>query len=172
MHGYVTTKIRGAHYALRVTIGAYFAIEDQAEGGIKGLTERLGTFNHTVSDVRIGVVNALVGAGMDMGKAFDTFAAFKLSDITALAAALALALEQCAWGIDDTGKPSKKEEPLTLADVYESCFIIGLNPWDVDRMTLFQWGRCVEGFNIKQGGEASIAPPTNDELTDLFARYT
>lgn len=172
MHGYVTTKIRGAHYALRVTIGAYFAIEDQADGGIKGITDRLADLTHTVADVRIGIINALVGAGMDMAKAYDAFARFTLQDMPALAVALNLAIDACSWGIDDNGKTAKKGDPLTLADVYESCFIIGIKPWDVDRMTLFQWGRCVEGFNIKQGGESSIDPPSSEELTDLFARYT
>lgn len=171
MHGYVTTKISGAHYALRVTIGAYFAIEDQAEGGVKGLAERLTSFTQTVTDLRIGVVNALVGAGMDMAKAYDTFARFKMKDMSALAVALNLAIDACSWGIEDKGKAGDKGDPLTLGDVYESCYLIGIKPWDADRMTLFQWGRCVEGFNLQQGGETSIVPPTSEELAALFERY-
>lgn len=72
-------------------------------------------------------------------------------------------------------KPASSSDEIRLksraADIYSMGFQIGLKPHEVRSMTVWEWGRCVEGWNSAHGAGDEVKAPAKSELDALVAKY-
>jgi hypothetical protein len=47
---------------------------------------------------------------------------------------------------------------------------MGFTPQQVDAMSLWQFGACIDGWNRSQGGDEDVDPPTAEEFEDMVRR--
>ncbi|WP_413709387.1 GTA-gp10 family protein [Rhizobium sp. Rhizsp82] len=164
----ITHDLAGAPRAFRMTIGAYFEIDRQAEGGVAAAFARFDDRSFTVHDLSVSVAALMVGAGMPAEQARSI--RLRLSE-SELAAAICLAAIDAAASQEEDDEPAGKGEPLTQAGLYANAFALGIRPADVDKMTFAEFECCVKGWARMNGQEDEIEAPSAGELDDLVARY-
>lgn len=49
---------------------------------------------------------------------------------------------------------------------------MGFTPQQVGAMSFWQFAACVDGYNLANGGEETIEPPTREEYDDLLRRLS
>jgi hypothetical protein len=117
----------------------------------------------------------LFGAAVPASRVERILAKFKLRDVRT---SLLLCQAIISSGMfspkgEESGKRKGKDEgeTLTLGDVYQNAFAIGLKPREVDMLTIWEYAQCVKGFAIAHGVEDEIEAPDQDEIASMFAKY-
>lgn len=171
IHGLVVQDFAGAPRAFRLTLPAYFAVNDDCEGGIIGLLGRLAAAEFYVGEIASAIRALLAGGGMRAEDAAAAADKMRLADLRGAAGIVARALI-AGLARDDDDEPSEGDgEAVTIGDIYSTGFAIGLKPRDLDQLTPWEFSRCVRGWNIAHGGEPELKAPKQDELAALMERY-
>lgn len=166
MHGLIIDHLAGEPQAFRVTIPAYFRLDEPGE-----IYRRLVTGDWTLADVVTVLRAALIGAGMPPADAART-SAIPLRETAhgAAVAASALAASMSDEGEEREDNGEGSHPKVTLGSIYATGFSIGLKPRDVDAMTLWEFGKCVDGWNDAHSAADTEAPSRN-EIGNLVAKY-
>ncbi|RJG44908.1 hypothetical protein [Mesorhizobium sp. DCY119] len=163
MHGLTTTTIAGVPCALRLTLPAFFAIP-----AIGDVLQRLASGTFFVDDVRTALralLPPLEGARL--------LERLSLSDVHQAALSCALAISRGLSTPDGEDEPKGGDgDDVTLGSVYRTGYAIGLKPREIDELTPWEFAQCVRGWNIAHGGEEEPAAPSQDEVAELFKKYS
>jgi len=173
-HGLVIHRIGRTDYALRLTIGAHFAIDQAVEGGIGALMLRLHTSTWKLDDILPAFRHMLVGGGASPIEAASALRRLRMNDLPSVRFACIRAAAAAAG--DNKKKPKKQKGgeagEFSQGAIYRAAYSIGIKPGEVDQLTVWEWECCVEGWNMANGGPGeSGSAPTASEMTALLAKY-
>lgn len=176
MQGLILQKLNGRTHALRLSLGAFFAIDREVEGGLTAALNRihLGTF--FTSDVLVMLHHLLVGGGASHVDSATAIEGMNLSDVAAMRFACVLAVDRASHVEGEPApKKSKKgkasEADISQGAIYRTAFSIGLKPTEVDGLTVWQWEQCIKGFNEAHGAEtdSGSGAPSQEHVEAMFA---
>lgn len=174
-HSLSVCKIAGEWRQLRLTLGAAFAIDASIPDGMDAFLDRVQNGSFMMREFRTAVSSLLVGGGMSYAAAQQCIAASGLQEVTKICLSILIC---CAS--PDEGQPQKETGGPTevyrlkdkAAEIYSMAFQIGLKPQEVRDMTVWEWSRCVEGWNRAHGRGDEIKAPAKSELDALVAKYS
>ncbi|WP_424938674.1 GTA-gp10 family protein [Agrobacterium pusense] len=174
-HSLSVCKIAGEWRQLRLTLGAAFSIDESIPDGMDALIERVRTGSFMMREFRVVAANLLVGGGMSHADAQRCIAASSLREV----AKICLSILICCLSQDEGQSQPAVTEPVDssrlkdrAAEIYSLAFQIGLKPHEVRNMTVWEWSRCVEGWNRAHGRGDELKAPARSELDDLVAKYS
>lgn len=175
-HGLSVCKIAGEWRQLRLTLGASFAIDESIPDGIEAFIERVHNGSFRLNEFRVAVTNLLVGGGMSYAAAHACAVAANLREVTKICLSILI----CCMPQDEAGESEQKSSSSSdesrlksrATEIYSMGFQIGLKPHEVREMTVWEWERCVEGWNRAHGRGDELKAPAKSELDDLVARYS
>lgn len=172
-HGLIVHRIAGRAHGLRMTLGAYFSIERDIADGLPAAVGRIHRGDFFLTDLVVMLRHLMVGAGADHIRSMKTLQAMKLSDVAGMRLACILAVNAASkTGGEPPSKRKKRKEKtpdVSQADIYRSAFSIGLKPFEVDAMTVWEWEQCIRGFNDAQGAQEAVAAPSLEDVEAGFA---
>ncbi len=160
-HGLTIATVGGERHALRMTLPAYFTLPD-----VGALIRRLAGGTFTMEDVR-SIWRACHQGGPVAG--LEAVEAAGLAGLREAALWGAMAISAGLTSPDGKHEPGGDEE-VTLGDIYQIGFAIGLKPREVDELTPWEFQQAVAGWNMVHGDQKDEAPK-QDELAELFGRY-
>jgi hypothetical protein len=125
--------------------------------------------------LRIG----LVGAGMPIAAANRKLVRY--FDNTPVAPHNLVAFAVLSAGLlgapgDEISAAKKKDdrrgdEPIRFSAIYGTGAALGFTPQQVDEMSFWQLGACVDGYNEAHGGELHFQPMSDEEFDELVKRH-
>lgn len=171
MHGNGICQLRGEAHQLRFTIGSSFAIDAAIPDGADAAARRLYDGDFMIEELREVAAHLLVGGGATYAEAHRLLDGLPIRETPALAyAALKCFADSPSDEENEPMRPSA-EKKASLGDVYAVGFQLGLKPQEVRDMTVWEWGRCVEGWSRAQGADDEVRAPEKTDIDDLVAKY-
>lgn len=161
MHGLTIATVGGRRHALRLTLPAFFAIDD-----LGGVLRRIASGKFTLEDVQS------IWRACHQGGPVAGMEAVEAGGLAGLREAALWGAMAVSAGITspDGKQPEGEGEEVTLGDIYQTGFAIGLKPREVDELTPWEFQQAVAGWNMVHGEQKDEAPK-QDELAELFGRY-
>lgn len=175
MHGLVVYRWPNDWQAFRLTISGMAALEGALGRPIWDTYTLMERGEFRLIDVWLTLRFGLVGGGMAVPAVEQLMEKPSVAGI-ADALHIAIAIMRAAFmpppGVEmpDAKGKSGEAEKITLDKVYKHAFAVGIKPREVDEMTMWEFGQCVDGWNAAHGGEKEDAP-SRDEIAAMVARY-